>query len=174
MSKTLSPGALKRLPDGEPGDRQNFIRWQLERLVNEKGLADIIMPYIHPVLKLSREDWTPAEIEAALEMRPTTIETGYDTAAIASYRTFRKLKDEGRIAEQVRFQVGIPTPTNVVPRVIQPAFQTSIEPHYKRGLQAAIERIQQDIPNQELAFQMDLAAEFSVLHGGAWWVDGPV
>ena len=40
------PGRLKRIPDGEPGDRKNFARWQLDlfkyepRLLNESFSPD--------------------------------------------------------------------------------------------------------------------------------------
>jgi hypothetical protein len=52
--------------------------------------------------------------------------------------------------------------------VVNPAFQTAIEPHFEKALVRASRNIQAAIPHNRLAIQIDLALEFAWLHG-AWF-----
>ena len=112
------------------------------------------------------------------------LETGYDTAALESYATFKALRDEGVVPQGVKFQVCIPTPMQVISSAISHSHKTFVEPYYAAALHRALDNIQAGIPHDDLCIQIDCAHEFGVLEGiwkeGAeaesqkftpWWLD---
>lgn len=143
------PSSLHRVPDGETGERGNFIAWQ------------------HPVfpIELLRPRWGGGPL-------PTTTvkyslsdikHTGYDDRALASYKTFCELRTAGTIPSGVRFQVALPSPYNVVRGFIETEYCSSIEPLYEERLLQALRRIQDGIPASDLSIQLDLAFEIAAL-----------
>lgn len=165
---SLLPHSLPRLPDGEPGVRQSFTGWQFD-ILGSQGLKAALTPLNAIGQPSAHKEWTNEKIDEVLANVPAVLETGYDTAALESWEAFDRAKRAGRIAENVRFQVGIPTATNFLPFGAQPAFQQLLETRYTAGLERAIRRIQDGIPHDQLAIQLDLATEFSLLHGGVWF-----
>ncbi|KPM42473.1 hypothetical protein AK830_g4118 [Neonectria ditissima] len=93
------------------------------------------------------------------------LETGYDDAAIKSYRLFAKLKSEGHINQGVKFQVSLPTVANVVGVLIEEGFRKEVEPIYEAALFRALDRIQAEIPHTELAIQIDLGMDLAYWEG---------
>ena len=91
----------------------------------------------------------------------------YDDFAIASYKKFCALRTQGHVPEDIRFQVSLPTPVNVVGNLIEQAWQGTVEPVYEAALLACLTRIQEYIPARNLAIQLDLASEFAYLEGAA-------
>lgn len=109
---------------------------------------------------LQGKDFTPAEIDEGIaQLEAADLQTGYDTAALQSYETFRSLKAAGHLPTDLRFQVSLPTTPNVVGAFVQPAFRARVEPIYERALFAALHNIQAAIPHDQLAIQLDLAVD---------------
>ncbi|KAM0712033.1 hypothetical protein Q7P37_011127 [Cladosporium fusiforme] len=167
------PNRLKRFPDGEPGERQLFTFPQMLNFMNA-GILNIIRPFeMNKAAPL--KDFTPAEIEqgnAALSQ--LTLETGYDKAAIESYAVFAKLKQEGLIPPQAKFQVCLPTSANVAIIVYQQFRATAFAVH-EAALFRAMRRIQDAIPHEELSIQIDLSID-TALWEGMWesvWYEEP-
>lgn len=179
------PGRLKRLPDGETGSRNYFTTFQ----------AAVFSAYPPMLAKfkdnapIPADTFTPEQIDegiAALEK--TDLETGYDTHAIESYAVFKKLRDEGVIPSGIRLQVCIPPVSNVIVPFVQAPFHRRVEPIYEAALFRAIRKIQDAIPHEDLAIQLDLAVdtafwqatdpeslrENSVLQWYAPWWEGDV
>ncbi|KAB5575664.1 hypothetical protein GE09DRAFT_600026 [Coniochaeta sp. 2T2.1] len=170
------PHHLKRLPDGEPGVRCNFTRWQIWKLQDYVKL-------VNPELNGKKDQETDGDTNGTA---PTVVgtapfETGYDDVAIESYQTFRKLKAEGVVPTDVRFMVALPTPVSAVTLAVPAELHAQIEVVYRDALLRALERIQREIPADELAVQWDMPLEFMFLVGAPfagvqhrlWW-DGPV
>ncbi|KAM0187076.1 hypothetical protein ACHAPC_004183 [Botrytis cinerea] len=156
--RTLSatfPTQLKRIPDGEPGNRGNFVLWQRSVFYR--------YPYLVRSLYFSlAKDPGPIPISPEkIQLMPI----GYDDAAIDSYATFCRLRDGGVIPNGVKFQVSLPTPINVLHVAIEPAYQEAVEPVYTKALLKAVRRIQDEIPAEDLALQWDVAVEFAFLEG---------
>ncbi|KAB5563162.1 hypothetical protein GE09DRAFT_1111257 [Coniochaeta sp. 2T2.1] len=192
--KALS-GRLKRLPDGEPGVRCNFTRWQIWKLQDYVKLVNSSPPeqqLLNGNFKKDqaedgdRTDGSGITMPTAVGVDTTTtttplFETGYDDVAIESYQIFRKLKAEGVVPVGVRFMVALPTPVSAVTLAVPAELHAQIEVVYRDALLRALERIQREIPPSELAVQWDMPLEFMFLAGapfaGArhrpWW-DGPV
>ena len=148
--KTLS-SHVSRLPDGETGSRSNFIGWQ------------------HPVFPITmvqpRWGGQPSSESAAKSYTLDDIKpTGYDEQAIQSYGVFRSLKDAGKIPQEVRFQVCLPTPLSVVRGFVEDDnVCAQVEPLYQARLLQALHSIQEAIPASELTIQWDLPTEVAVL-----------
>lgn len=107
------PGRLRRLPDGETGKRTFFTYWQFAVF---DGVPQCISPFVMN-RAAEKKEFTSAEVQdniALLRGLENEIRTGYDDEAIKSYAVFKRLKDEGVIPENVRFQVSLPTAVNVV------------------------------------------------------------
>ena len=164
------PDRLKRLPDGEPAQRLNFIVFQLDIFNAYPGVRkqydakyNVIPPASLP---------TKAELEALthqLTNPKQPLETTYDTHALDSYRKFASLRSQSKIPPNIKFQVSLPTATNTVVAIAE-GYQSTVEPFYEAALLRALANIQNTIPPSELAIQWDVAAEFAMLEGeAAWW-----
>lgn len=106
----------------------------------------------------------PSEAKAIVDSLPP-IETGYDAEALASYKVFRALRDEGVIPKGVRFQVSIPTPLNPVALHLEAPFKPFMEPVYTSAVLRAVQNIQTSTPHHDLAIQFDCPTEFMLLEG---------
>ncbi|KAM3066513.1 hypothetical protein ACMFMG_012011 [Clarireedia jacksonii] len=154
MAKTF-PSQLKRIPDGEPGNRGNFVLWQ--RSVFRQH------PYLIRPLYFNLAH-SPSSIPIAQE-EIKLMPVSYDFYAINSYSTFCQLRNDGVIPKNVRFQVSLPTPINVLHVSIEPAYQEALEPIYTKAFLACVRNIQDNIPSEDLAIQWDVAIEFAFLEG---------
>ncbi|KIW66402.1 hypothetical protein PV04_05738 [Phialophora macrospora] len=158
LSKTL-PHHIRRLPDGEPATRQNFVYFQ----------HYLFKPYPQLVIARYNDDTTTAGASfddgKLKDVRDhlSKLETGYDSAAIESYAIFKKLRAEGVVPEGVRFQVSIPTPLNGICSSIAANHRTLVEPYYTAALVRALQNIQSQIPHEDLAIQIDCPYEFGLL-----------
>jgi hypothetical protein len=155
------PGRLKRIPDGETGNRSYFTAFQFALF---SSLPQCIAPF-----EMNRaaegKDFHPTEVEEnAAEIRRLSIETGYDDAAISSYAVFRRLKSEGIIPESTRFQVCLPTGANVVIALYHQYREAGFQV-YEAALFRAMRRLQDEIPAEELSIQIDLAVDTAFWEG---------
>jgi hypothetical protein len=142
---------LHSISDGETGERWNFVDWQTAKW--PKHLLHDFMggdPDPNPV--------SPAEAEKLLGNH----QTDYDTAAIASYEVFRKLRDAGEIPKHLKFQVCVPTAMNCVGPLAY-VHRPALEPFIEASLKRALRNIQDAIPHEDLSLQIDCSAEFCIL-----------
>jgi hypothetical protein len=151
---------LAAVPDGEPGDRNNWIGWQMPALAAVDGIefgAPVTSPGSYepfPQLTLTKP---------AAEIRLTSL--GYADAAIASYRRFTHLRGAGAVPAGVRFQVALPTPLAVVNSWVAMEHRDAFEPVYTAALVAEHDAIARSIPVEDLAIQWDIAVEIGILEG---------
>lgn len=158
------PEGVERIPDGETGDRGNWIFFQLQKFWQTDGLE-----------QAGTED-QPAEgyeemprVRLADGVDPDDVEwpdLGYASVYQESFATFQRLKDEGVIGEDVRFQVEYPTPLASINSWIVPEDQDRLEASYERALFADLDRLLAELPHDDIAVQWDVAVEFAILEGG--------
>jgi hypothetical protein len=162
-----------RLPDGETGDRKNWINFQYGVMaevpqlefagepVDPKALAqegsgagaDYVMP-------------TPFRLKPGTDSESLTFgPLGYAQNAIESYSAFAQLKSASKIAPDVRFQVCLPTPLAPVALFVVPDDLGAVLPAYAKALIGELGQILQQIPHDQLAVQWDVAAEFGLWEG---------
>ena len=176
-AEVLGP-RLKRVPDGEVGRRFHWIMFQPDVLGEAEGIERI---GAEPVW-LRDLDARPLRIADGVD--PSSLQLpplGYAEAAIESYEIFRRLRDEGVIAEDVRFQVSLPTVVAVVGSFFFGDDRDAIEPAYTAALLRELEQIITAIPADELAVQWDVASEIGIIERAsgygrtmeAWWDGDP-
>jgi hypothetical protein len=151
-------GRLRRIPDGETGERTNWIGWQA-RFIGSNPHFDMMPP--------NPDDYAPLphfKLRSPLSSNEITFERlGYADAAKASYAVFSQLKQAGLITAGTRFQVSLPTPLAPVFAFIVPSDQAVVEPAYEAAMFAELDQIAAAIPHHELAVQWDVAVEFGIL-----------
>jgi hypothetical protein len=157
---THAADVLSRIPDGETDARSDWIVAQVPVLDRQQQLEPgetFVNPQrTHPRWRI-REGVRPEEIQLG--------SLGYADTAVESYRVFTRLKQEGVIPTDMRFQVSLPTPNGVVGVFIEPAHAQRFEPVYERHLLDEVARIAQVVPSAELAVQWDVAIEMIALQG---------
>lgn len=159
VSETLGT-RVHFIPDGETGERTNWINWQ-------KGVMDRT-----PMLKRARHEAGYGAVQVDLyEVREgfsgerSFASLGYADAAIASYRDFARLQAAGKIAPDTRFQVSLPTPFAPMMSFVAADHFARLEPLYAAAMRHEVDEILAAIPHDKLAFQWDAALEFAILEG---------
>lgn len=165
------PDRLRRIPDGETGNRAYFTYWQFGVF---REAPQCISPFVmnQPAQEKAIE---PVEVEENIaKIQSLSIDTGYDTVAIKSYTTFKRLKDEGIIPKSTRFQVCLPTAANVV-IILYHQYREAAFEVYEAALFRAMRRLQDTIPADELSIQLDLAVDTAFWEGAYEkpWFDDP-
>ncbi|MDN4615086.1 hypothetical protein P5G50_11555 [Leifsonia sp. F6_8S_P_1B] len=154
---------LHRIPDGEVGERFYWIQFQTRRFDSMTGLSRIP---VEPYYLREIFDGRPFRLDDGVTADELVFpDLGYADAALDSYATFTRLREEGAIPAGVRFQVSLPTPAAVTGAFIVPEDRAAVEPAYERALLGELDRIVAGIPHEDLAIQWDTAVEFALLEG---------
>jgi len=157
---TRVPTGVRRIPDGETGDRGTWILFQLQKfmqlawLVPDRPLSADGEYEELPRLQLANGA-DPAQV--------TWSDIGYADAYLKSYQVFARLRADGVIPAGVRFQVEYPTPLASIGAYIVPEQQQALLSSYEEAMFADLARLLAVIPPAEVAVQWDVAVEFSVL-----------
>jgi hypothetical protein len=157
--------ALKRIPDGETGERLSWVGW-LSRV-----FATV------PQLEVTDETW--GVHETASRHRLYRLKPGakvgdirfdtlpYGDFALESYSVFRRLRDAGKIPAGTKFQVDFAPAHSAARSHVVDALLPDIEPIFNGAIMREIDRISAAIPHRDLAFQFDAAsAVFNILQTG--------
>jgi hypothetical protein len=160
---------LHTMPDGEVGPRSHWIS-----RVHYQVLA------LHPDIEVTRYPAKDGDVEHMFPRGPhdswrfrvkdgiTAIHfgdpgwrLGYARDALNSYFVFRTLREAGKIAKHLRFQVSIPAVASAVPPRIFDAMEDCeiVRAGYEEALKAELQTILDRIPHQDLAIQWDCATE---------------
>jgi len=171
------PSGLRRVPDGETGDRGNWIFFQMQKfqqspsLVPARPVEAVPGDYeVMPQLRLA-DGVDPAEMKWP--------DLGYADVYLGSYATFAALREQGVLPAGARFQVQYPTPLASIGAYIVPEQQQALLGSYERAMFADLDRLLAAIPHDDVAVQWDVAVEFAVLEeffapGGAQAFDAIV
>lgn len=153
---------LRRYPDGETGDRLDWLQWQGRFLRQSPDLEEIVSesPY-----RGKQVQYRPRAGTDAQAVRLENL--GYADTAIQSYAIFAALKREGRIPAKARFLVSLPTPLACTRVHVAAPFVAAIDPVYEKAMLNEIKRMAAAVPVGELAVQWDVAVEFSILENPA-------
>jgi hypothetical protein len=148
---------LKRLPDGEPGGRQQWISWQVPLLRAS--------PYLKPV---SPTTGNLAPLELAPGVRADEIrfgELGYCREARISYQDFCAARDRGDVPKAVRFQVSLPTPFAVISAFVPGSSLFPVLAAYEQAMIREARAICAAIPHDDLSIQWDVCVEMVAWDG---------
>jgi len=156
---------LRRLPDGETGERGRWIFFQNMILRAHPALEE---DPTEPPFRFVQWDGKVIRETMRLRFKPgvdpdsVTFDTGYDRAATQSYAIFSGLRREGVIPGHIRFQVSLPTPMASGYMYVSPKARDAYLPVYERALLTALHRIVAAIPAKDLAIQWDVCQEVLV------------
>lgn len=147
---------LPRLPDGETGDRLNWISWLAGLFDAHPGFERVERDFrvheqatIMPRFRLKAG--TPA---ATLEFGPL----GYAANAAASYKIFARLKAAGTIPAPCRFQIDLVPAHTIIRTFVHEDDQEAVEPLYDAALRREIAAVAAIAPHDQLAIQFDVAS----------------
>jgi hypothetical protein len=152
---------LKRIPDGETGERRIWTEWQYRRLAAHP-LFEAASPLTYgryvglECLKLRSCDIASEQIHFDAP--------GYADVALTSYDLFARMKRWGRFGSEARFMVALPTPLAVL-EYVRVGDTSVVEPAYQRALLGDLRRITAEIPSDQLAVQWDVCHEMAVVEG---------
>jgi hypothetical protein len=163
------------LPDGEPGPRAAWVGYEREQLVRPHPDVETVAVTESPTGIPRHAYETPI-----FRIREGVTDLHWDSwpridEALASYRQFAALRDEGVIPAHLRFQVCLPFPSSAMN-----GFKADFAADYpvaERGFEdlfaRELERLLGEIPAGDLAIQWDVCYEVLDLEGVlAWTSDG--
>jgi hypothetical protein len=150
---------LRRIPDGETGERFLFAGWQVKTFQRHPDFERAPGRRVMEVV-------TPHRLRKGVNAASVSFDDlGFAGAAIDSYNVFARLRSDGVIPHGVRFQVSLPTPVNCLAQVVDKRDIANVEPAYEAALLREVDRIAAAIPQSELAIQWDCPWEVRVWDG---------
>ena len=163
---TRIPTGVRRMTDGETGERGYWILFQIQKF--------LAMPELEPASAAGRAYETEEEAPEMPRLRladgasADTISwpnLGYADAYAESFEIFNRLQRDGTIAEGVRFQMQYPTPLASMAGTIVPEDMPAVAAAYERALFADLDKALAALPHDRCAVQWDVAVEFGLLEG---------
>ncbi len=147
---------IKRLPDGETGERGDWISW-LEPVFSQ-----------HPAFTKSGEFFRVHSTGTGRErytlkpgIRPQDVNFDnlfYADIAESSYAEFKRQKAIGTIPAATKFQIDLVPAHSVIWLFLIDRLHSAIDPIYNDALKREIDKIADRIPHAELAIQFDVAS----------------
>jgi hypothetical protein len=147
---------LKRIPDGETGERSDWITWL------EPAFAD--NPSLEKSDELFRIHATgTARIRYRLRAGKSVHDVHFDNLFYAdiakvSYAEFAELKAQGVIPKHVRFQIDLVPAHSVIWLFLQDDLHQPLDPVYNEALKREIDKIAAMLPHDQIAIQFDVAS----------------
>jgi methionine synthase II (cobalamin-independent) len=149
---------IRRIPDGETGKRSRWNSWTAPSYEATEGLELVDPP---------EGSYTPWK-QARLVIDPDELvleRLGFADAAIASWKVFSQLQEDGEIPAATRFQVCLPSPIAPMTVLIEPGSAAAVEPAHLRQLHAEIDEIVAAVPHDRLAIQWDVCQDVGIWEG---------
>jgi methionine synthase II (cobalamin-independent) len=152
---------LYAVTDGETGERSQWIWWQIGKLTALDGI-ELAGTKSHPATNQDYSEFPALAVDPSVDRLPAR-SLGYANAAAQSYRVFRRLREEGALPSDVKFQVSIPTPYATVVAWVRPEDQERFFPVYARAIEHEVEEIASEVDPDDLVIQYDVAVEIGAL-----------
>ncbi|MFZ1994932.1 MAG: hypothetical protein WAU75_12540 [Solirubrobacteraceae bacterium] len=153
-------GDVSRVPDGETGDRLGWIAALEPRIAATEGLERTPHTWGESETRHSFSLFGPAPGLGPDDI--TFANLGYADDALASYERFAAAVERGVLADDVRFQVSLPTAYMALMAYIELDHRDALTPAYERALSHEVSRIVDGIPAHRLAIQWDCPCEVGI------------
>lgn len=147
---------LTRIPDGETGERSDWITWLEPAFANN--------PALEKSDELFRIHATgTARIRYRLKPGKTVRDVSFDNLFYAdvakqSYAEFAALKRAAKIAPDVRFQIDLVPAHSVIWLFLQDDLHQPLDPLFNQALKREIDKIAASLPHDQIAIQFDVAS----------------
>jgi hypothetical protein len=147
---------IKRLPDGETGERGDWITWLEPAFADNPAFRKSGEFFRVHATGTGRERYTLAPGVAPRDVSFDNL--FYADIARQSYAVFARLKDAGTIPAGTKFQVDLVPAHSVLWLFLVEALHAPIDPVYNAAVKREIDKIAAAIPHAELAIQFDVAS----------------
>jgi len=149
--------SCKRVPDGETGDRRNWIGWQYNIFAKQEPLVQC---------RNKERDYQlgpPFTFARGRSSEGINFNNlGFAHNAIKSYELFEKKKKAGTLSMETKFLVALPTAFAPVYSFISYEAQDAIYPLYEKAILNEIDQIFEHVRLDNIAIQWDVATEMSI------------
>ncbi len=153
-----------RYPDGETGERINWIRWQ-HHIFNNNPAFELVNPA--GALAGYKDALKRPFFKVRPEARDITFKSlGFAAQAATSFATFSRLKTDRIIPRGTRFQVSIPTVLAILSGFVVIEDRARVEPALEAAMKREVDRLTASIPYNELSIQWDVCHEIVGADGG--------
>lgn len=147
---------VKRIPDGETGERSDWITWLEPVFANNEAFQKSGKFFRVHETGIGAERYTLKPGYKSSDVRFEDLR--YADIALDSYATFKRLKDAGKIHADAKFQVCFAPAHSVIWLFLVDELHAKIDPIYNQALKREIAKICDAISPQELAIQFDIAS----------------
>jgi hypothetical protein len=147
---------IKRIPDGETGERGDWITWLEPVFANHPAFQKSGEFFRVHASGTGRERYALKPGYAPRDVRFDNL--FYADIAKDSYAVFKRLKDAGRIPAGTKFQVDLVPAHSVIWLFLVDALHAPIDPIYNEAVKHEIDKIAAAIPHDQLAIQFDVAS----------------
>jgi hypothetical protein len=147
---------IKRLPDGETGERSDWITWLEPVFADNPAFRKSGEFFRVHASGTGRERYTLRDAVAPQDVCIDNL--FYADIAKDSYAIFRRLKEAGKIPAGTKFQVDLVPAHSVIWLFLVDALHASLDPIYNDAVKHEIDKIAAAIPHDELAIQFDVAS----------------
>lgn len=153
---------LKRIPDGETGERSDWITW-LEPAFSQNSALE----KSDELFRVHATGTARIRYRLRAGKSVNDVRLFYADIAKASYDEFAALKREGVVPKGCRFQIDLVPAHSVIWLFLQDDLHAPLDPVYNDALKREIDKIAAALPHSEIAIQFDVAsAVFARLQRG--------
>jgi hypothetical protein len=159
------PQGVRRMTDGETGDRNYWIRFQTQKF---EQMPEFETVSVGQAYETAPDAPSMPQLRLTEDASAETINwpnLGYADAYTESFATFERMQNEGTIPPDVRFQMQYPTPLASMAGTIAAEDQPKVAPSYEQALFADLDTVLERLPHDRIAVQWDVAVEFGALEG---------
>lgn len=159
------PSGVRRMTDGETGDRANWISFQIDRFMQMPEFETVTVGQAYGS---SPDAPQMPRLRLADGASAATIDwpdLGYAEEYAGSFEIFDRLQTAGTIPAGVRFQLQYPTPLASMAITIEPEDLPGVAASYEAALFADLDMALASLPHDRCAVQWDVAVEFGLLEG---------
>jgi hypothetical protein len=155
VSRTLG-SRIKRIPDGETGERGDWITWLEPVFARSPALQKSGEFFRVHASGTGRERYGLKPGFSAQDVQFDNLH--YADFALESYAVFKRLKHAGKIPPGTKFQVDVVPAHSVIWLFLVDSLHTAVDPIYNAAIKREIDKIAAAIPHDELAIQFDVAS----------------
>ena len=155
VSKALGP-RLKRIPDGETGERGDWITWLEPIFANDPALEKS-----DEVFRVHAGARGHVRYRLKPGRKPEDVRFDnlfYADIARRSFAEFAALKAQGVVPKDCRFQIDLVPAHSVLWLFLQEDLHQPLDPVYNDAVRREIDKIASALPHDQIAIQFDVAS----------------
>ena len=157
---------LPRIPDGETGERTNWIQYQEDVFAAMPAFEWLSGTGDARSVTAKRPQAGKCRLKSGATLSPDDFgDLGYARAAIESWLVFHDLRARGDIPPGHRYMVPLPSPYNVISFSVMPESQAEVEIAYEARLLRELDAILAAVPHDALSIQWDCAHDMQAFDG---------